>query len=185
MSYDPNLDKFPEEELRLNKGEITTGRPLQNFGNFSSWKKEDIHEFNLHYKENIFGDNITAFDKKVVNTGKAITTARETLNKMITGDKDTEEGKEIDNRETGILDDKSYEKQNEEILRRIEAEYEKDPSIISRYLNQENKEEQRHLITISKSEPFSVTLSLQPRTYNNYTMVRTTQQSKVFSLKIL
>ena len=183
MSSDPNLDKFPEEELRLNKGEITTGRPLENFGNFSSWKKEDIHEFNLHYKENIFGDNLTALDQKVKNAGKDITTARETLNKMITDDKDTEEGKEIDNRETGILDDKSYEKQNEEILRRIEAEYEKDPSIISRYLNQENKEEQRHLITISKSEPFSVTLSLQPRTYNNYTMVRTIQQSKVFSLK--
>lgn len=66
----------------------------------------------------------------------------------------------------------SKEENKEKLLKDLQKQYEKDPSIISAYLEVPVKDVELPLITVSKNDPFSITLLVRPKSYDVYTMVR-------------
>jgi len=194
---------------------------LDNFRDFSSWNREDIHEFSLDSRNDIFGESLKALDQLAVETDQDVTTnhsddlqipttagtdhgyvrpinTKDPVHTIKTGNNDPGVADETiqpssGNKETlqGIYDDKfeqgasdsvsardnldinkEKEKQNEALLKRIQMQYEEDPSIISTYFNTKKEDQELPLISISKTDPFSVTLAVKPFTYDVYTMVR-------------
>eukprot|EP00090_Calanus_glacialis_P039325 TRINITY_DN68468_c0_g1_i1.p1 TRINITY_DN68468_c0_g1~~TRINITY_DN68468_c0_g1_i1.p1 ORF type:complete len:385 (-),score=80.79 TRINITY_DN68468_c0_g1_i1:51-1205(-) len=63
-------------------------------------------------------------------------------------------------------------RQNEILLKKIQEQYERDQSSLSTYFEVPSKDIELPLITVSKIDPFSITVLVKPKTFGIYTMVR-------------
>merc|ERR1712106_1088711 len=61
-------DRFLEYDISQHEPNSTTKDHLANFNDFSSWNKEDIHEFNLNNGNDISREQLTFLDQLAVET---------------------------------------------------------------------------------------------------------------------
>ena len=182
---------------------------MANFKDFSSWNKEDIHEFNLNNGNDISREQLTFLDQLAVETeqhvlankshiaGEVITqhdtpgsdqvrvkpiNTKESARRIKTENKDPEGEDDTIRLQSGNRDDfKQYikddnfqefnERENEALLKKFQEQYEKDPASLSKYLNLPTSNKEPPLISVSKIDPFSVTLAVKPDSFDVYTMV--------------